>query len=322
MIHMMTSEPATRPLDHYDASGIDLRLRHSVRVGIWKRLLWRTVPAALVFLIVSPAVLEAAKRFLPTGNPLESPATLLLFTVTILCLLIAFSAKHVLALAVNLEMSHLELLGVLSQAIAKRDDATEEHNLRVAIMAVHLAVAVGLDPRLIRGLFIGALLHDIGKLGVPDGILLKPGKLSPEERREMERHVVYGDEILRNSTFLHGAARVVHCHHERFDGGGYPEGRKGFDIPPEARLFAIVDTFDALTSERPYKKPMGLKEALSIMEREHGAHFDPTFLDAFKKIAGVLYTKVVSAGPENLRELVLELIEKYYTFVDPRRLKL
>lgn len=267
-------------------------------------------------------LLEAAKRIPPIGSAFQSPSIVLLVTVTILCPLIILSARKVLVLAVNLEMSHLEMLGVLSQAVAKRDDATEEHNLRVAIMAVHLAVALGLDPRLIRGLFIGALLHDIGKVGVPDGILLKPGKLSPEERREMERHVVYGDEILRDSTFLHGAAQVVHCHHERFNGSGYPEGRKGAEIPPEARLFAIVDAFDALTSERPYKQPLGLEEALRIMESERGAHFDPAYLDAFKKTAGALYTKVVSVGPEDLRELVLELIEKYYTLVDPRRLEL
>ncbi|MCG3197583.1 MAG: hypothetical protein GHCLOJNM_02070 [bacterium] len=321
MSRTLTTEPS-RHMGDFETSGIELRLRHSVRLGIWKRLLWRFVPAALMFVILGSALLEAAKRIPPVGGALQSPAIVLLFTVAILFPLIVLSARKVLALTVGFEMAHLELLGVLSSAIAKRDDATEEHNLRVAIMAVHLAVAAGLDPRLIRGLFVGALLHDIGKIGVPDGILLKPGKLSPDERREMERHVVYGDEILQDSTWLHGAGRVVHCHHERFDGGGYPEGRKGFEIPPEARLFAIVDTFDALTSERPYKQPIGLEGALRIMERERGAHFDPAYLDAFKKIAGALYTKVVSIGSEDLKELVLELIERYYTKVDPRRLEI
>lgn len=311
-------------LPHSDqaANAIDIRLRHSVRFGIWKRLLWRFGPAALAFVIFGSVLLESAKRLLLTGAVPKSPAIAVMLTIIILCPLIILSARKVLALAVGLEMAHLELLEVLSHAVAKRDDATEEHNLRVAIMAVHLAVAVGLDPRLIRGLFVGALLHDIGKIGVPDGILLKRGKLSPEERREMERHVLYGDEILRDSTSLHGAARVVHCHHERFDGGGYPEGRKGFEIPPEARLFAIVDVFDALTSNRPYRKPVPMVEALRMMESERGTHFDPAYLDAFKDIAGALYAKVVSIGPEDLRELVLELIENYYALVSPKRLEL
>ncbi len=318
----MAIEYASRTQDDYEASGVELRLRHSVLLGIWKRLLWRFVPAALVFVIFGSLLLEAAKRLLLAGAIPPSPAVAVMLTIVILCPLIILSGRKVLALAVGLEMAHLELLEVLSHAVAKRDDATEEHNLRVAIMAVHLAVAVGLDPRLIRGLFVGALLHDIGKIGVPDGILLKPGELSPEERREMERHVLYGDEILRDSTSLHGAAQVVHCHHERFDGGGYPEGRKGFEIPPEARLFAIVDVFDALTSNRPYRKPAPMEEALRVMESERGTHFDPAYLDAFKNIAGALYAKVVSIGPEHLRELVLELIENYYSLVSPRRLEL
>jgi len=321
MSRTLTTEP-NRLMADVETSGIELRLRHSVRLGIWKRILWRLVAAALVFVILGSAALEAAKQIPPVGNALQSPSIVLLITVAILCPLIILSARKMLVLAVNLEMSHLELLGVLSHAIAKRDNATEEHNLRVAIMAVHLGVAVGLDPRLIRGLFIGALLHDIGKIGVPDGILLKPGKLSPEERREMERHVAYGDEILRDSTFLHGAARVVHCHHERFDGSGYPEGKKGSEIPAEARLFAIVDTFDALTSNRPYRKPVPLEEALRIMESERGTHFDPAYLDAFKEIAGSLYSKIVCNAPQDLMELVLELIERYYASVDPRRLAL
>jgi len=258
-------------------------------------------------------IIEVAKRFLPSSDMLQSPTMVLLVTVVILCPLVILSARKVLALVVNLEMAHLELLIVLSKAIAQRDNATEEHNLRVAIMAVHLALAVGVDWRSIPGLFTGALLHDVGKIGISDNILLKPGKLLPEERQEMERHVVCGNAILADATLPGGARRVVHYHHERFDGNGYPEGRKEAEIPPEARLFAIVDTFDALTSNRPYRQPIALGEALGIMEHERGTHFDPDYLEAFKLIAGALYNRVVRVAPEHLMEQALELVEKYYT---------
>jgi HD-GYP domain-containing protein (c-di-GMP phosphodiesterase class II) len=269
----------------------------------------RFLPAMVTFGILLSVLLDAAKRLLPTNGVLQSPAVVLLITVAFLCPLILLSARQLITLAVNLEMAHLEVLGVLSKAIAKRDDATEEHNIRVAIMAVHLASATGLDQRLIPvpGLFIGALLHDVGKIGVPDSILLKPGKLSPEEQRKMEQHVAHGDEILSNSILPHGASQVVHYHHEHFDGSGYPEGKRGAEIPPQAWLFAIVDTFDALTSDRPYKQPVDLEETLRTMECERGTHFDPVYLDAFKTIVRAMYSNVTCVAPKNLKEIALEL---------------
>lgn len=309
----MFSEGPGRLQDDHQASRIDTRLRQSVRRSIWKMFLWRILPAVVVVVLLGLVLLEMVKRFLPTSGILQSPAVVLLVTVIILCPLIILSARKVLVLVVNLEMAHLELLIVLSKAIAQRDNATEEHNLRVAIMAVHLAIAAGLDWRFIPGLFTGALLHDVGKIGISDTLLLKPGKLLPEERQEMERHVVYGSAILADATLPAGARRVVHYHHERFDGNGYPEGRKGAEIPPEARLFAIVDTFDALTSHRPYRQPLALEEAMHIMESERGTHFDPDYLEAFKIIAGALYDRVVRIAPEYLLKQALELVEKHYT---------
>lgn len=309
----MITEETGRVQDDHEASRIDARLRQSVHRSIWKMLLWRILPVVGVFVILGLAIIEVAKRFVPTSGILQSPSVVLLVSVMILCPLIILSARKVLSLVVNLEMAHLELLMVLSKAIAQRDNATEEHNLRVAIMSVHLAIAAGLDWSSIPGLFTGALLHDVGKIGISDSILLKPGKLLPEERQEMERHVVYGNAILADATLPGGARRVVHYHHERFDGNGYPEGRKGAEIPPEARLFAIVDAFDALTSNRPYRQPIDLEEALGIMERERGTHFDPDYLEAFKMIARALYNRVVRIAPECLLEQALELVEKYYT---------
>lgn len=308
----MLTEGTSQLQDDHEASRIDGRLRQSVRRSIWKMFLWRILPAVVGFVTLGLMLIEVARRFLTASSMLQSPSVVLLVTVIILCPLIILSARKVLALVVNLEMAHLELLIVLSKAIAQRDNATEEHNLRVAIMVVHLAIAAGIDWRLIPGLFTGALLHDVGKIGISDILLLKPGKLLPEERQEMERHVVFGNAILADATLPAGARRVVHYHHERFDGKGYPEGRKGTEIPSEARLFAIVDTFDALTSNRPYRQSIALEEALGIMERERGTHFDPDYLESFKMIAGALYNRVVRVAPECLLEQALELVEKYY----------
>lgn len=309
----MTPDQICRPWENFAATGINPHFRRSVRLGIWKRLLWRFVPAVILYLVLGSVLLEAARRILSTEESgFQSPLVTLTVTAILLCPFIVYSAKHLLALAVNLELAHLELLSVLSKAIAARDDATEDHNLRVAIMAVHLATAVGLDRQRIPGLFIGALMHDVGKIAIPDSILLKPGKLSTEEQREMEQHVRYGDEILASAGWPVGASHVVHFHHERFDGSGYPEGKKGNEIPPEARLFAIVDVFDALTAKRPYKEPLCAEEALLTMETERGTHFDPSYLDAFKKIAEDLYARVACIPSERLGQVVLELIERHY----------
>lgn len=310
----MTTDWSTNRLrDGYETSRIDVRLRKSVRRSIWKMFLWRVLPVVGVFLLLGLVALEAASRFLPASDMLQSPAFVLLSAVIILCSLVILSAGKVLVLVVNLEMAHLEMLIVLSKTIAQRDNATEEHNLRVAIMAVHLAIAVGLDWRTVPGLFTGALLHDLGKIGIPDNILLKPGKLVYEERQEMERHVVYGNAVLADVTLPAGAMWVIHFHHERFDGKEYPEGRKGTEIPQEARLFAIVDAFDALTSNRPYRHAIPFEEALRLMESERGTHFDPGYLDVFKTIAGALHNRVVRVAPEHLMEQALELVEKYYS---------
>lgn len=307
----MTTDLTGLPLDERESSDIELRLRRSVRAGIWKRLLRRLAPAALIFVIFGSVLIEVAKRLLLTGSAPPSPVIAVLLTVAILCPMVILSGKHMLALAVNLEMAHLELLGVLSRAIAKRDDATEEHNFRVAVMAVLLAAAAGVERRRIPGLFIGALLHDVGKIGVPDGILLKPGQLSTAEHGQMEQHVNYGVEILTDTNLPSGAKAVVQYHHERFDGSGYPDGRKGAEIPPEARLFAIVDVFDALTSTRPYKQAMNLQEALWTLERDRSG-FDPGYLGTFMTIAPALHREVVGITPDKLKELVLRTIEIYY----------
>ena len=208
--------------------------------------------------------------------------------------------------------ANLETLQVLGGAIAKRDSDTDAHNHRVTLYAVRLAEAVGLPREQIRSLVKGALLHDVGKLGIRDEILLKPGKLTDAEFTVMQRHVTHGLDITDGAGWLRDAQPVVGGHHEKFDGSGYPGGLVGSDIPTTARVFAIVDVFDALTSRRPYKEPMSFTETLEVLERGRGRHFDPDLLDAFAAIAPDLFA--AHAGQEGdgpKRELEV-LIQAYF----------
>ena len=130
----------------------------------------------------------------------------------------------------------------------------------------------------------GVLLHDIGKMGVPDSILLKPGALSVEEWDIMHRHPVYAREMLANIPYLHQALAVPYCHHEKWDGSGYPRGLKGEQIPLAARMFAVVDLFDALTSDRPYRAAWSRERALEYLREQSGKYFDPQVLEAFLRL--------------------------------------
>ena len=195
--------------------------------------------------------------------------------------------------------SNLSLMRSLGNAIAKRDSDTDAHNYRVTYYAVALAEAMGVPEKEIPDLVVGAFLHDVGKIGIPDSILLKPGKLTADEFEIMKTHALLGIEIVEDNPWLKGAALTIRHHHERFDGTGYPDALVGGAIPLSARIFAVVDVFDALTSERPYKKAMTLTEALSIIERDSNQHFDPVIVAAFLAIAPKLYSQAVQASDVN-----------------------
>jgi len=128
------------------------------------------------------------------------------------------------------------------------------------------------------------LLHDVGKIGVPDGVLLKKGGLSEEERAAVRRHPEFGASLLHRIPFLSGAREIVQSHHEKYDGSGYPKGLKGKSIPLGARIFAVVDVFDALTTDRPYKAALSYRSAADMITRESAVHFDPEAVEAFMKI--------------------------------------
>lgn len=214
-------------------------------------------------------------------------------------------------LSINLLDTNLETLQGLGSAIAKRDSDTDGHNLRVTIYAVYLAEAAGLRAGEIRTLIKGAFLHDVGKIGIRDDILLKPGRLDAAEFEIMKTHVRHGLEIIRHCHWLQDAGEVVGNHHEKYDGSGYYQGLRQQEIPLTARIFAIVDVFDALTSERPYKRPMGLEEALGILQRDAGNHFDPELLRLFLGLAEPLYLQF--AGHEAAaREELADIIHHYF----------
>ncbi len=164
----------------------------------------------------------------------------------------------------------------------------------------HLARRAGFPPALLPSLEQAALLHDIGKVAVGDAILLKPAKLTPEEWVEMRKHSIAGDEILKRVPFLRPASAIVRHHHERFDGTGYPDGLKGPEIPLGARIFAVVDTLDAMTSDRAYRKAPGFEAARAEIERCSGKQFDPHIVELFLKIPPATWVQARSEAGNNL----------------------
>lgn len=190
---------------------------------------------------------------------------------------------HVADLRIMLDAS-LNTLGV---ALEARDFETQGHTERVRDLAGRMGQALGLAPERLTALAHGATLHDIGKLCIPDSVLLKPGRLSPEEFQVMQQHAPLGAELVARIPYLHPEAHaVVRHHHERWDGTGYPDRRAGEDIPLLARIFALCDVYDALTSERPYKKAMGHAQAMTILTEGRGTQFDPQLTDLFVQVVG------------------------------------
>jgi len=168
-----------------------------------------------------------------------------------------------------------------SRAMDLRDHETEGHTQRVTELTVKLAQKMGIDGQQIIHIYRGGLLHDIGKLGVPDHILLKDDKLTDEEWEIMRRHPVYAYEMLSSINYLKPALTIPHYHHERWDGTGYPHKLKGNNIPVEARIFAIADVWDAVTSDRHYRKAWPRNQALNHIREQSGKHFDPQVVQAF-----------------------------------------
>jgi response regulator RpfG family c-di-GMP phosphodiesterase len=175
-------------------------------------------------------------------------------------------------------------LKALTAALETRDLETHGHSERVVNFSLRLGQELGLDAEQLRSLEFGSLLHDIGKIGVPDAILRKPAKLTEEEWVRMREHPLHGQKILRGIEFLEGASRVVAQHHEKWDGSGYPLGLSGKQIDLNARIFAVADAFDAITSDRVYRAGRSYDEALAELDAYSGRQFDPHVVEAFRRV--------------------------------------
>jgi putative two-component system response regulator len=192
-------------------------------------------------------------------------------------------AKEVAAATHKLQQREEEIILRLALAVEYRDNDTGEHTLRVAKYSRLIAEQLDQSDRFCRNIYLAAPLHDVGKVAIPDQILLKPGRLDPYEIAVMRTHASIGGEILANSRseLIQLAALIACAHHERWNGTGYPSGLAGEDIPLCARIVMVADVFDALTMKRPYKEAMPIAEARDYLERQKGQEFDPSCVDAF-----------------------------------------
>ena len=184
----------------------------------------------------------------------------------------------------SLEDAYRTTLKALTNALEKRDSETSGHSERVVAFSLRLGREMGLSREQLTALEFGSLLHDIGKIGVPDAILRKPAKLTEDEWVEMRKHPSHGQQILSGIEFLKSAARVVAQHHEKFDGTGYPRGLRGEEIDQNARIFAVADAFDAITSDRVYRKAQSYEAAAAELDEWAGKQFDPKVVEAFHRV--------------------------------------
>jgi len=192
--------------------------------------------------------------------------------------------KQINSLKQKLLQAYEATLQGWSQALDLRDKETKGHSERVTEMALQLARAMEVEEEELIHIRRGALLHDIGKLGIPDGILLKPGSLTKEEWSVMRQHPVYAYEWLTSIEYLQPALDIPYCHHERWDGTGYPRGLKGEEIPLSARIFSVVDIWDALLSDRPYRPRWSKEQVRDYIRSLAGSHLDPKVVDVFFKL--------------------------------------
>jgi CHASE2 domain-containing sensor protein len=251
---------------------------------------------AVIFLLVSQYVFEHG-RILPVAVPLFALSLGTVSTITA-----GYVAERrqryrvtrrneeleeaVRERTAELRQTQLEVIQRLANATESRDQETGLHLERISRMCERVGLAMGMTPTEAETLRNASLLHDVGKIGVPDAILLRPGELTDEDRELMRRHTTVGGAILAGSSapVMKMAQAIALTHHEHWDGTGYPRGLSGEEIPLEGRICAVCDVFDALLSERPYKEPWRVDDALAELRRQRGAHFDPAVVDAFLSI--------------------------------------
>ncbi len=197
----------------------------------------------------------------------------------------------------ELRQSYMATVRALSNAVEARDAYTSKHAERVTAYALEIARALGTQLADAEEIEFAFLLHDVGKVAIPDAILYKPGPLTEKERALMEQHPLIGAEIVRGIEFLGPAGDVVRFHHERWDGKGYPDGLAGDQIPLAARVFAVADVLDAITTERPYRPASPLSVARGMIVTESGGQFDPQIVEAFQTILDETFARIAAEVP-------------------------
>lgn len=260
--------------------------------------------------VIDPATLARLRHELMAS--LLTILAVVLATTLVLYPVILSLNRDVMRHSHDLLKGNIELMEVLGSAIAKRDSDTSAHNYRVSIYAVKLAEAAGLGNEVVRDLIGGAFLHDVGKIGISDAILLKPARLDEREFSVMKTHVALGVDILAKSDWLQRARDVVEFHHEKYDGSGYLKGLSGEEIPVAARIFAVVDVFDALTSKRPYKEAFPFREAMAIIKGQAGSHFDPRLVAVFEGIIEPLFELIGKSSDHEVERMLRMLIARYF----------
>ncbi len=212
----------------------------------------------------------------------------------------------------TLVKANVKTLLLLGNTIALRDNDTFHHNLRVMIYSYYFGTIMRLAEQQMNELISGALLHDIGKIGIPDAVLQKPGKLTSDEFEVIKSHVALGEKIMVNSDWVESGVDIIKYHHERFDGKGYPHKLSGNDIPIIARMFAIVDVFDAITSERPYKKAKSYEDTMTYLISAKGGHFDAELVDKFIDISRMLFENYSNRNNDDVVAEANRILNVYY----------
>ena len=245
---------------------------------------------ASAYLFFGSAWVVVASLLASLGSPVPAEPVKAFSVVVLTAFLVFLYVKRTI---VRIEAQHeaaltskLDLVNRLALAAEYRDDLKGGHNYRIGRSSETIALALGLPEDRCRLLGQAAVLHDIGKIGIPDSILAKDGPLTADERRQMEKHVIYGAHLLDGADhdLLHMARTVALTHHEKWDGTGYPYALRGEEIPLEGRIVAVCDVFDALTSDRAYKEAWPIEMAVEYVEHKSGVHFDPEVVQAFMKV--------------------------------------
>lgn len=219
--------------------------------------------------------------------------------------------KKVIQQTEELVRAYSGTLEAMILALDLREHETGYHSYRVTEYAINLGKHMNLSEEELSVIAKGALLHDIGKIGVPDHILLKPDKLTEEEWEHMRKHAQFGYDLLKRIDFLEASAKIVHTHHERYDGQGYPSGLSGDEIPLGARIFSVVDALDAMTSRRTYRKAIPFEEAVQKISEASGTQFDPEVIEVFATIPveewKSIKRRIAGSSSEYLKQLMFEL---------------